>query len=154
MDFFSPNELPQKFQHIDMAFQQILHMTEEWLTCLDKRKLIGVVFVQHLMSTLGGRSPLIAKLQAYDFLQSALALMHRYLSNRFFYGIVSNSITSCCLAQGSCLGPLLFSIFINDFPYVKKASVMYADDATMFTAASTTPEFNGSLQHQSNTVVD
>lgn len=106
-------------------------------------------------------SLLIAKLKAYGFSHSALTWVHSYLSNRtqqvYFNGSLSNCVTtSCGIAQGSCLGPLLFSIFINDFPHVfRKASVvMYADDATLFTAASRLPELNENLQHELNTVVD
>ena len=44
---------------------------------------------------------------------------------------------------GSCLGPLLFSIFTNDLPYaVENAIVMYADDSTLYYAANTNNELN------------
>ena len=43
------------------------------------------------------------------------------------------------IPQGSCLGPLLYSIFTNDMPLaLGKASVsMYADHSTLYTSATT-----------------
>ena len=61
-----------------------------------------------------------------------------YLSNKtqrvFFNGSLSNIIqVELEIPQGSCLGPLLFSIFTND---MNKASVsMYVDESTLYMSA-------------------
>ncbi len=49
-----------------------------------------------------------------------------------------------------CLGPLLFSIFISDLPYVvdKENIVMYADDSTMFSAVHTLTELQENLSDE------
>lgn len=45
--------------------------------------------------------------------------------------------------QGSCLGPLLYSIFTTDFPLVLNTAhmAMYADDTTIYSAGRTIDEF-------------
>ena len=50
----------------------------------------------------------------------------------------------CGVPQGSCLGPLLFSIFTNDMPYVLSNArvTMFADDSTLYYAAPTCSELN------------
>lgn len=63
----------------------------------------------------------------------------------YFNGALSCSKSlDCGVPQGSCLGPLLFSIFSNDMPYIlRKATLtMFADDTTLYYAAPTCSELN------------
>ena len=87
---------------------------------------------------------LIAKLNAYGFDYTALALVYSYLSGRkqrTKIGITFSEWADIILGvpQGSILGPLLFNIYINDiFFFTEVTSITnYADDNTPFACDTT-----------------
>lgn len=120
-------------------------MTDEWLEEIDSNKIVGAVMLDFSAAfDLIHHEILLKKLQCYGFSPSALSWMGSYLSERkqrvFFNGKYSSSKTvHSGLPQGSCLAPLLYSIFTNDLPCILKNTtvVMYADDSTLYCAAQT-----------------
>lgn len=166
MEYFNANQLFTSAQHAyrrgHSTSTALAHMTDEWLTSLDENKLVGAVLLDLTAAfDVIDHCILFKKLKYYRFSQIALKWTRTYLSNRlqqvFFNGSLSNTKTaSCGLPQGSSMGPLFFSIFINDLPLsVKKAKiVMYADDVTLYSSSATITELSDTLQDELNFAVE
>uniref|UniRef100_A0A8C5P787 Reverse transcriptase domain-containing protein n=1 Tax=Leptobrachium leishanense TaxID=445787 RepID=A0A8C5P787_9ANUR len=84
-----------------------------------------------------------------------LTSFESYVSNRSQHVSISGSSSlplpvTCGVPQGSILGPLLFTLLINDLPNVCKASTvhMYADDTVIYTSKPYLPQLEAVLQEQ------
>lgn len=159
-DYFSCNGLIACIQHAykeghstSTAFEQ---MTDDWLKSMDDRKLVGAVLLNFSADfDVIDHELLLGKLKCYGFNSPSLSWMESYLSRRrqnmLFNGSFSNSNDiHCGVPQGSCLGPLLYSIFTIDLPSVmnKARVVMYADDSTVYSAASECYELSDVLSSE------
>ena len=92
------------------------------------------------------------KLEKYGVIGLEHTWFSSYLKNRRqlcrVNGVASNmEEIKCGVPQGSCLGPLLFLIYINDLPFVLKNSevTMYADDTSTSHPSKNIDELNKTL---------
>lgn len=163
-EYFNINGLTTMFQHAYRASHStstaMLQMTDSWLAAMDSSMLVGTVMLDFSAAfEVIDHDLLIEKLACYGLKLSAITWLRSYLSSRsqrvYFNGTLSDSKQlDCGVPQGSCLGPLLYSIFTNDLPYaIEQASLtMYADDSTIYYAALTCSELNQVLSSELNII--
>lgn len=165
-DYLSINNLLTGFQH---AYREghstataLTQMTDDWLREIEEKKIVGAVLLDFSAAfDIIDHKLLLKKLECYGFDQSAVSWFESYLTERtqtvFFNGSYSDvRAVTCGVPQGSCLGPLLYTIFTNDLPLViNDANIaMYADDSTIYTSALTANDLNTALEVELRSVVE
>ena len=98
---------------------------------------------------------LCQKLEHYGVVSKELSWFKSYLSNRKQYcrfnGADSNiNDINVGVPQGSCLGPLLLLVYINDLPCIVKNSKvsMYADDTSIYHSSKDIMQLNTALNEE------
>ena len=121
------------------ALTALLEATNAWSVNIDNGLLNGVVFIDltKAFDTID-HEIILRKMSYLGVDQAAIKWFSSYLSGRTqrcnVCGKLSSARTvSCGVPQGNILGPLLFSIYINDLPNSLRGAVprMFADDTTL-----------------------
>ena len=160
-DFISSriNKLQHGFQRQKNCTTQLIQVYHNILEALDKRNEIDIIYLDFTKAFDKVSHPLLLqKLGEFGFLGRLLMWLGSYLSGRKQRVVLEGQHSDWLdvfsgVPQGSILGPLLFSIFINDLPnQVASPSLMglYADDSKMFRVIKNEAEveqFQGDLSN-------
>jgi hypothetical protein len=97
---------------------------------------------------------LFTKLHSYGVRGVALDLIKNYFDNRFQFTVTNNMCSQYCkltlgVPQGSVLGPLMYSVFVNDIFNVDRSAkcVLYADDTAIIVSAKSRNELVDKALH-------
>ena len=149
------------FRKFHSTVTAMLRNSDDWLLNIDKGWLNGVIFfdLKKAFDTID-HDILLVKLSRYGVLENELKWFTSYLSERKQFSYV-NGIHSLFTSvkygvpQGSCLGLLLFLIYINDLPLVIKNATpsIFADDTGLTAASESFPHLKNLIEEDIQSLV-
>jgi hypothetical protein len=148
----------RKYHSCETAIQSVI---DDWKLIISEGKMVGVIFLdlKRAFETVD-RIRLLEKLDQYGMRGMVLEWFRTYLSNRTQQVKFNNQWSECIkteygVPQGSVLGPLLFTIYINDIVEYcpEECSIkMFADDTLVYVSGEGSEELERKMNRVFNIV--
>ena len=141
LNIYSPCQ--HGFRKNKSCTSQLLEVMEEFTLMLDKKETFDVIYLdfKKAFDSVPHRR-LLNKLKSYGITGSVLSWIENFLTNRTQKvrvgdGESNSSPVVSGIPQGSILGPILFTVFINDLPdCVQGLCKIFADDTKLYNKSS------------------
>ena len=142
MSFLSDNKLLCDNQHgfrpLRSCVTQLLQLVHGWLRILEERGAVDAIFLDFSKAfDKVSHSHLLLKLQHHGIKGQLLEWISDFLTTRSQRVVIDGhssgwSEVTSGVPQGSIFGPLLFLVYINEFPLAVKCNCgLFADDSVL-----------------------
>ena len=127
----------------------LVHLTESWRQAIDNNLVVATAFIdfRKAFDCVSHRTLLLKLKIKFGIEGNLLSWLTDYLHHRTQVTVVNSTQSeelnvTCGIAQGSVLGPCLFSLYTNDMPEAVTSGnlYLYADDTTVYCIGSTVDE--------------
>ena len=152
-NYLRDNKLISKAQHgfirSKSTCTNLLESVHDWSLNFNSHSSTDVAYIDFAKAfDKVSHNKLIYKLEAYGIAGDLLDFLRNFLSNRkqctkVNCALSENLVVKSGVIQGSCIGPLLFVIFINDITDHIGHEItpkLYADDIKLYTRIETTTD--------------
>lgn len=159
LSYLSQHNLITKSQHGFLSrlstCTNLLECVNDWTVLIESGSQVAVAYVDFARAFDSvTHSKLISKLKSYGITGALLEWIEFYLNDRNHCTRVGGHVSSFCnirsgVIQGSCIGPILFVLFINDIVdklCVGATAKLYADDLKLYASINNLTEFSN-FQH-------
>ena len=166
IDYLKEKRTLKKNQHafrkLHSTNTSLVKSTDEWLNNIDSQKVNMTMFLdlKKAFDTVNHKI-LLEKLFRYGVQGKVINWFRSYLIERKQFckinGVHSKPLgVTCGIPQGSCLGPLLFIVYLNDFEECLQFSSasMYADDTHTTIASDDINELAQMMQEELQNIAE
>ena len=138
----------------------LIQLIDNLLLSINENKFAGILFVDFKKAfDVISHALLLRKLKLYNLPPEFIKFLSSFLSNRKQLTVVNNKTSTPLpiehgVPQGSVLGPILFSIYVNDLPcHIDSRSEMFADDTSLYDSDFDPSKLSSKLQNSVNSLV-
>jgi len=166
-EYLMVNGLINKQQHGFLrkrsTVTNLIETMHDWTLAVENKQSVACAYIDYSKAfDVVCHSKLMVKLASYGISGNLLSWMESFLEGRSQVTRVGSSISSAHnvtsgVVQGSCLGPLLFLLYINDITDSLPSSCickLYADDLKLYTVISADVDASSTLQSYLDAILE